>query len=157
MLLSASRGDGCPEAEPLCAIHGPFKSFLAHGAMLTSRGEIVGAERYPEELRSLYAPDRPSPQPQSIVLTDPISALAVACRDVDVRNVKAVIIGPHETPYEFGFFEVGVPHPTSASHNCVTDHILVRVQVSEGSVSTKMESSAAGDEGTLTSLCFRLP
>ncbi len=33
-------------------------------------------------------------------------ALAVACRDVDVRNVKAIIIGPPETPYEFGFFEV---------------------------------------------------
>lgn len=33
-------------------------------------------------------------------------ALAVACRDVDVRNVKALIIGPHDTPYEFGFFEV---------------------------------------------------
>ena len=33
-------------------------------------------------------------------------ALAVACRDIDVRNVKALIIGPHETPYEFGFFEV---------------------------------------------------
>ncbi|KAJ4295699.1 hypothetical protein N0V88_004401 [Collariella sp. IMI 366227] len=32
-------------------------------------------------------------------------ALAVACRDIDVRNVKALIIGPHETPYEFGFFE----------------------------------------------------
>ncbi|KAL1870426.1 hypothetical protein Daus18300_005112 [Diaporthe australafricana] len=34
-----------------------------------------------------------------------LRALAVACRDVDVRNVKALIIGPHETPYEFGFFE----------------------------------------------------
>jgi ubiquitin-conjugating enzyme E2 Z len=34
------------------------------------------------------------------------AALAVACRDIDVRNVKALIIGPHETPYEFGFFEV---------------------------------------------------
>ena len=33
-------------------------------------------------------------------------ALAVACRDVDVRNVKALIIGPPGTPYEFGFFEV---------------------------------------------------
>ncbi|KAI9838636.1 MAG: hypothetical protein M1819_004950 [Sarea resinae] len=32
-------------------------------------------------------------------------SLAVACRDVDVRNVKALIIGPPETPYEFGFFE----------------------------------------------------
>lgn len=35
-----------------------------------------------------------------------ITALAVACRDIDVRNVKALIMGPHETPYEFGFFEV---------------------------------------------------
>ncbi|KAF7545816.1 hypothetical protein G7Z17_g8878 [Cylindrodendrum hubeiense] len=35
----------------------------------------------------------------------PGTALAVACRDVDVRNVKALIMGPHETPYEFGFFE----------------------------------------------------
>ncbi|KAI9884358.1 MAG: hypothetical protein M1823_003854 [Watsoniomyces obsoletus] len=34
-----------------------------------------------------------------------MSALAVACRDVDVRNVRAIIIGPPDTPYEFGFFE----------------------------------------------------
>ncbi|KAI9829889.1 MAG: hypothetical protein M1826_005311 [Phylliscum demangeonii] len=34
-------------------------------------------------------------------------SLAVACRDVDVRNVKAVIIGPPDTPYQFGFFDVG--------------------------------------------------
>ncbi|TVY59137.1 Ubiquitin-conjugating enzyme E2 Z [Lachnellula cervina] len=33
-------------------------------------------------------------------------SLAVACRDVDVRNVKAIIIGPPDTPYEFGFYEV---------------------------------------------------
>lgn len=33
-------------------------------------------------------------------------AIAVACRDSDVRNVKALIIGPPETPYEFGFFDV---------------------------------------------------
>ncbi|KAI0486234.1 ubiquitin-conjugating enzyme/RWD-like protein [Xylaria cf. heliscus] len=32
-------------------------------------------------------------------------SLAVAFRDRDVRNVRAMIIGPHETPYEFGFFE----------------------------------------------------
>ncbi|KKA26731.1 hypothetical protein TD95_000871, partial [Thielaviopsis punctulata] len=32
--------------------------------------------------------------------------LAVACKDVDVRTLRAIIIGPHETPYEFGFFEV---------------------------------------------------
>ncbi|KAI9730167.1 MAG: hypothetical protein M1818_008261 [Claussenomyces sp. TS43310] len=33
-------------------------------------------------------------------------SIAVACRDVDVRNVKAIIIGPSDTPYEFGFFEI---------------------------------------------------
>jgi ubiquitin-conjugating enzyme E2 Z len=32
----------------------------------------------------------------------------VACRDEDLRNVKALIIGPHESPYEFGFFEFSV-------------------------------------------------
>ena len=32
-------------------------------------------------------------------------ALAVAHREDDVRNVRALIIGPPETPYEFGFFE----------------------------------------------------
>ena len=36
-----------------------------------------------------------------------VTAIAVACRDSDVRNVKALIIGPPETPYEFGFFDVG--------------------------------------------------
>ncbi|KAG9232718.1 ubiquitin-conjugating enzyme/RWD-like protein [Amylocarpus encephaloides] len=35
-------------------------------------------------------------------------SLAVACRDVDVRNVKAIIIGPSDSPYEFGFFEFAV-------------------------------------------------
>ncbi|MCJ1298393.1 hypothetical protein MMC08_001182, partial [Hypocenomyce scalaris] len=38
-------------------------------------------------------------------------SLAVACRDVDVRNVKALIVGPPETPYEFGFFEFSVKFP----------------------------------------------
>ncbi|KAH6636652.1 ubiquitin-conjugating enzyme/RWD-like protein [Chaetomium tenue] len=38
-------------------------------------------------------------------------SLAVACRDIDVRNVKALIIGPHETPYEFGISkEVAAGH-----------------------------------------------
>lgn len=32
-------------------------------------------------------------------------SIAVACRDSDVRSVRALIIGPPETPYEFGFFE----------------------------------------------------
>ncbi|KAI9798843.1 MAG: hypothetical protein M1825_004966 [Sarcosagium campestre] len=32
-------------------------------------------------------------------------SLAVACRDVDVRSVKTLVIGPPDTPYEFGFYE----------------------------------------------------
>ncbi|WPH00126.1 hypothetical protein R9X50_00294900 [Acrodontium crateriforme] len=32
-------------------------------------------------------------------------SLAVACRDSDVRTVRALIIGPPETAYEYGFFE----------------------------------------------------
>ncbi|KAK0383329.1 hypothetical protein NLU13_9242 [Sarocladium strictum] len=52
-------------------------------------------------------------------------SIAVACRDIDVRNVKALIIGPHETPYEFGFFEFAIKFPKdypSASPNvqCIT-------------------------------------
>jgi ubiquitin-conjugating enzyme E2 Z len=35
-------------------------------------------------------------------------ALAVACKDIDVRHVRALIIGPPDTPYEFGFFEFAV-------------------------------------------------
>ncbi|KFY10209.1 hypothetical protein V491_07765, partial [Pseudogymnoascus sp. VKM F-3775] len=35
-------------------------------------------------------------------------SIGVACRDVDVRNVRAIIIGPPDTPYEFGFFEFAV-------------------------------------------------
>lgn len=63
-----------------------------------------GAERHPEKLRSVYARTlQTSASTRSANLS---LALAVACRDVDVRNVKALIIGPHETPYEFGFFEV---------------------------------------------------
>lgn len=32
-------------------------------------------------------------------------SLSVACKDSDVRNVRALIVGPPETPYEYGFFE----------------------------------------------------
>ncbi|RAL59124.1 hypothetical protein DID88_006770 [Monilinia fructigena] len=35
-------------------------------------------------------------------------SLAVACRDIDVRSVKAIIIGPPDTPYEFGFFDFSI-------------------------------------------------
>lgn len=45
-------------------------------------------------------------------------AIAVACRDIDVRHVRALIIGPPDTPYEFGFFEFAVKftkeYPTKA-------------------------------------------
>ncbi|KAI8940487.1 hypothetical protein NX059_004169 [Plenodomus lindquistii] len=45
-------------------------------------------------------------------------SLAVACRDIDVRHVRALIIGPPDTPYEFGFFEFAVKftreYPTKA-------------------------------------------
>jgi ubiquitin-conjugating enzyme E2 Z len=35
-------------------------------------------------------------------------SLAVAYRESDVRHVRALIIGPPETPYEFGFFEFDI-------------------------------------------------
>lgn len=44
----------------------------------------------------------------SLSLLTALPAIAVACRDIDVRNVRALVMGPHETPYEFGFFEVCV-------------------------------------------------
>ena len=44
--------------------------------------------------------------PPSAVQLTLVTAIAVACRDVDVRNVKAMIVGPPDTPYEFGFFDV---------------------------------------------------
>ncbi|KAK8186435.1 ubiquitin-conjugating enzyme/RWD-like protein [Phyllosticta citribraziliensis] len=52
-------------------------------------------------------------------------SLAVACRDSDVRSVRALIIGPPDTPYEFGFFEFTVrfsrEYPTKApSVQCIT-------------------------------------
>ncbi|KAH8733048.1 ubiquitin-conjugating enzyme/RWD-like protein, partial [Phaeosphaeriaceae sp. PMI808] len=45
-------------------------------------------------------------------------SIAVACRDIDVRHVRALIIGPPDTPYEFGFYEFAVKftrdYPTKA-------------------------------------------
>ncbi|KAJ9646596.1 hypothetical protein H2199_002645 [Coniosporium tulheliwenetii] len=38
-------------------------------------------------------------------------SIAVACRDIDVRHVRALIVGPPDTPYEFGFFEFSVKFP----------------------------------------------
>jgi ubiquitin-conjugating enzyme E2 Z len=42
----------------------------------------------------------------------PRAAIAVACQESDVRHVKALIIGPPETPYEYGFFEFAVKFGT---------------------------------------------
>lgn len=52
-------------------------------------------------------------------------SLAVACRDNDVRQLRALIIGPPETPYEFGFFELAVKFPKdypikSPTVTCIT-------------------------------------
>ncbi|KAF1821084.1 uncharacterized protein K489DRAFT_323009 [Dissoconium aciculare CBS 342.82] len=38
-------------------------------------------------------------------------SIAVACRDSDVRHLRALIIGPCDTPYEFGFFEFDLHFP----------------------------------------------
>jgi ubiquitin-conjugating enzyme E2 Z len=42
-----------------------------------------------------------------VQLTVP-AAIAVACQERDVRHVRALIIGPHGSPYEYGFFEFNV-------------------------------------------------
>ncbi|CAK7566958.1 MAG: hypothetical protein SEPTF4163_004915 [Sporothrix epigloea] len=57
-------------------------------------------------------------------------SLAVACRDANVMHVKAMIVGPPDTPYEFGFFEFAFdfgkdyprksPHVTSTTTNSGT-------------------------------------
>ncbi|KAF2099866.1 UBC-like protein [Rhizodiscina lignyota] len=43
-------------------------------------------------------------------------SIAVACKDSDVRHVRALVIGPPDTPYEFGYFEFqirfGKDYPT---------------------------------------------
>ncbi|KAG6015567.1 hypothetical protein E4U54_003358 [Claviceps lovelessii] len=46
-------------------------------------------------------------------------AIAVACRDIDVRNVRAIIMGPHETPYEFGFFEFAIRFTKGTAGLCI--------------------------------------
>lgn len=35
-------------------------------------------------------------------------AIAVACQDLDIRSVRALVIGPPTSPYEYGFFEFSV-------------------------------------------------
>ncbi|KAM3538261.1 hypothetical protein ARSEF1564_008828 [Beauveria bassiana] len=64
-------------------------------------------------------------------------AIAVACRDVDVRNVKALIVGPHETPYEFGFYE-----PTPRPHQTCNASPPMEGAVGSTQTSMQMEKSA---------------
>lgn len=52
-------------------------------------------------------------------------SIAVACRDSDVRSMRALIIGPPETPYEFGCFEFELKFPKdypikSPTVRCIT-------------------------------------
>ncbi|CAK3889607.1 Hypothetical predicted protein [Lecanosticta acicola] len=52
-------------------------------------------------------------------------SIAVACKDNDVRHVRALIIGPPDSPYEFGFFEFDMKFPKdypmkSPSVKCIT-------------------------------------
>jgi len=52
-------------------------------------------------------------------------ALAVAHLENDVRTVRCLIIGPSDTPYEFGFFEfkakIGPTYPVQPpSVKCLT-------------------------------------
>lgn len=61
-----------------------------------------GDQRTPDWLRSLCV-YRPSATYRSSELTT--LALAVAHREDDVRTVRCLIVGPSDTPYEFGFFE----------------------------------------------------
>lgn len=37
-----------------------------------------------------------------------VVALAVAVQESDIRDVKALIVGPADSPYQFGFFEVSL-------------------------------------------------
>ena len=48
--------------------------------------------------------------------THVLAAIAVSCRDANVRHIEALIIGPPGTPYEFGFFSVS-PRPSSVTHD----------------------------------------
>ncbi|PCG91431.1 Ubiquitin-conjugating enzyme, E2 [Penicillium occitanis (nom. inval.)] len=53
-------------------------------------------------------------------------SLAITYDDSDIRNVKALIVGPPGTPYEFGFVEVS----TSSLSNCgctMYDNVLPRM------------------------------
>ncbi|OKL58399.1 hypothetical protein UA08_06002 [Talaromyces atroroseus] len=45
-------------------------------------------------------------------------SLAVACDESDIRKIKALIVGPPNTPYEFGFFEFTIKFPEGEEWVC---------------------------------------
>ncbi|KAK2812058.1 hypothetical protein FQN50_001768 [Emmonsiellopsis sp. PD_5] len=49
-------------------------------------------------------------------------SLAVACKESDIRSIKALIVGPPESPYEFGFFEFSIRFPEDYPGNPPTVH-----------------------------------
>jgi ubiquitin-protein ligase len=50
-------------------------------------------------------------------LTDFHTAIYVSYNEDDITNVKALIIGPPDTPYEYGFFEFNMQFPRGISHS----------------------------------------
>ncbi len=92
---------------------------------------VTGIELHPEVLRSMYIYLFPLENVQhkhwmlTLILC---KAIAVSCRDVDVRNVKAIIIGPPDTPYEFGFFEVGSTWQIVQTNNSLIILVFCKVR-----------------------------
>ncbi|KAG4265991.1 hypothetical protein FPRO04_05119 [Fusarium proliferatum] len=78
-------------------------------------------------------------------------SLAVACRDIDVRNVKALIMGPHETPYEFGFFEFAIRFHKATGKSAYLRFDLTMARTWRGERGEEW-SSAQGLESILLSI-----
>lgn len=56
-------------------------------------------------------------------------AFAVDYEESDIRNVRAIILGPPDTPYQFGLFEVSYYHVCYGRHSAdfgITVHDQVR-------------------------------
>lgn len=54
-------------------------------------------------------------------------SLAVACRDSDVRHVRALIVGPPDSPYEFGMFEFDLKF--GKDYPVCQIHVLVAIEL----------------------------
>lgn len=92
-----------------------------HTSFITPLTLHVGTQRAPDWLGSLYACLCPLLRMYVLIML----ALAVAHLENDVRTVRCLIIGPPDTPYEFGFFEfkakIGPTYPVQPpSVKCLT-------------------------------------